>query len=313
MARRAAAFVLVLALPLLAGCTGPAQGPQPDVVATFYPLGWMAQRIAGEDLVVSTLVPSGVEPHDWEPTPREVERTSRAKVLVYNGAGLEPWVTSLLREVVAKGGRGIEATRGLDLHAAEAHGDGHEEDGEDHAAEAGEAVDPHAWIDPVLAQAMVANLLEGLQAADPANAEAHAQRAAQLTANLQDLDRRYREGLADCARQDILTTHAAFGYLADRYGFRQHGISGLSPEAEPTPAALQEAVQLARRLNLSHIFFETLVSPRVAQTIAREAGAQTLVLNPLEGLTPEEQAAGLDYLDLAAQNLANLRLALGCA
>lgn len=310
MLRPAPALAALLALPLLAGCTAPQAAPAPDVVATFYPLAWMAGRIAGDDLAVATLVPAGVEPHDWEPTPREVERTSRAKVLVVNGAGLEPWAEGLAREVERKGGRAVAATEGLALRAAVAHDERGEEAG--HAAEAGEPVDPHAWIDPVLAQAMAANVLEALQAADPANTSAHAARGAALRADLGALDARYRAGLANCTKRDILTTHAAFGYLADRYGFQQHAIAGLSPEAEPTPAAVQEAVELARRLNLSYIFFESLVSPRVAEAIAREAGAHTLLLNPLEGLTPDDVAAGRDYLGLAGQNLANLRIALGC-
>lgn len=306
--------VLLLAVPLLAGCTGPGEAAEaPPVVATFYPLAWMAQRIAGDDLRVGTLVPAGVEPHDWEPTPREVEGLLRARLLVYNGAGFEPWMPDLLPDFQAKGGRAVAATEGLPLHAAEAHDDHAGDAAGEHAAEQGDAVDPHAWLDPGLAPAMAQTILGALQAADPANATGHATRAAALQADLRQLDQDFRQGLADCRVRDILTTHAAFGYLADRYNFTQHAISGLSPEAEPSPAAIQEAVQRARRLNITHVFFETLVSPRVAQTIARELGAQTLVLNPIEGLTDEDRAEGRDYLALHRQNLANLRAAMRCA
>lgn len=294
---RPAAIVALLALPLLAGCTGPGEAAAaPEVLATFYPLAWMAERIAGPDLRVGTLVPNGVEPHDWEPTPRVVEGLLRAKVLVYNGAGFEPWMGDLLPDFQAAGGRAVAATEGLALRAAEAP----------------EAVDPHAWMDPVLAQAMARNIRDALRTADPANASGYATRTAALEADLAALDADFRAGLAACRLRDVVTTHAAFGYLADRYHFTQHGLSGLSPEAEPSPAAIQEAVELARKLGVTHIFFETLVSPRVAQTIAREVGAQTLVLNPLEGLTDAERAGGQDYLGLHRQNLANLRTAMRC-
>lgn len=305
MDRAPTLLALALALPLLAGCTTPGEAARaPDVAASFYPLGYLAERVAGGDLGVATLVPSGTEPHEWEPTPREVERTLKARVFVYNGAGFEPWAEALVQDLRASGRVVVEATQGLALR------EGGPEEDEDHAG--GPARDPHAWLDPVLAKAMAANIAGAIVRADAANSTAHGERAAALRADLDALDARYRGGLEDCANRNILTTHAAFGYLAARYGFAQHSISGLSPEAEPSPAKIQEAVELARRLNITHIFFETLVSPRVAETIAREAGAQTLVLNPIEGLTPEERGEGKDYLDLAAQNLANLRLAMGC-
>jgi zinc transport system substrate-binding protein len=308
---RQAPVVAVALLPLLAGCTAPAGAAVPDVVVTFYPLAFLAEGIAGPHLRVATLVPPGTEPHDWEPSPRDIESVRGARVFVHNGAGLEPWAERLAAEL-PPGVRVVEATHGLELHAGEDHAD-HDAPGEDHAAAEGEEVDPHAWLDPFLYQQMATNVLQGMRSADPGNASAYEVRAADVHARLAALHDMFAAGLRECRSRDILTTHAAFGYLADRYGITQHSISGLSPEAEPSPARIRDAVELARRLNATHIFFETLVSPRVAQTIAREVGAQTLVLNPIEGLTAEDRAANRDYVALQEQNLANLRLALGCA
>lgn len=322
--RRASAVAAVVALlPLLAGCTTPAPAAVPDVVVTFYPLAFLAEGIAGPGLRVATLVPPGTEPHDWEPSPRDIESVRGARVFVHNGAGLEPWAERLAAELPASV-RVVEATHGLALHSGEAHADhgAHAEDGHgdegghagegDHAGQAGDEPDPHAWLDPFLYQQMATNVLQGLRAADPANASAYEARAADLHARLATLHDQFAQGLRDCRSREFLTTHAAFGYLADRYSLVQHSISGLSPEAEPTPARIREAVELARRINATHVFFETLVSPRVAQTIAKEVGAQTLVLNPVEGLTSEERATNQDYVSLMERNLANLRVALGC-
>jgi zinc transport system substrate-binding protein len=174
------------------------------------------------------------------------------------------------------------------------------------------AVNPHVWLDPVRAQAQVEAIRAGFARIDPANAAAYAANAQAYRARLAALDAAFASGLKQCARRDIVTTHAAFSYVARRYGLTQIPISGLEPESEPSPADLAALVKQVKERKVQYVFFETLVSPKLAETLAREVGAKTLVLNPIEGLTKEEQAAGKNYVSLMEENLRSLRTALEC-
>jgi zinc transport system substrate-binding protein len=260
------------------------------VIASVYPVYEFTRRVAADTAEVASLVPTGVEPHDWEPSPEDVARVANSRVFVKNGAGLEPWADKLLVNVAGKGPAVVDATAGIALLGT----------------------DPHVWLDPVLAQAQVETIRIGLTAAIPAGAAAHAAAAAALTAELAALHARFEQGLADCAQRAMVVTHAAFGYLARRYGLKQMSIMGLGPEAEPSPAELARLVQLARQHAVTHVFSERLVAPKLAETLAREVGAATLVLNPVEGLTREEAAAGRGYAALMEDNLRNLRTGLRC-
>jgi zinc transport system substrate-binding protein len=332
-------LLVILALLGPAGCqqsseTSPAP-LKPLVIATFYPLYEFARQVGGDRADVVALVPAGVEPHDWEPAPADVARVQRARVLVFNGAGLEPWIDKLRAEILPKDAVVVRATDGLPLVAADlpnhehvgrdAHGHRHAHGqaagarpGGGAAAPArdtpagGGAPDPHVWLDPVLAASQVALIHGALAAADAANAATYEANARTYTAALAALHERFDKGLSDCARRDFVVSHAAFGYLARRYGLTQVPVMGLAPEAEPNPAELARIVRFMRRQKVTHVFFETLVSSRLAETLAREVGARTLVLNPVEGLTAEEAAAGRTYVTLMDANLANLRTALGC-
>ena len=314
---RAAPATLALALltPLLAGCATPDEGA-PDVVATFYPLAFAAQRLAGPDVTVATLVPTGVEPHDWEPTPGDLQRAAGAKLLVAQGAGFEPWLDTVRDALGDRTPPIVYATAGLQLvpgeHEEEGAHEGEGEGEEAHAEEGEEPLDPHAWLDPVLFAQEVANVEAALVAAFPTDAEGIHARAAQLKAELDALHREYEEGLAECGTRVVIANHDAYGYLERRYGFEVVSVSGLSPEAEPSPEDLARAIEAAREHNVTIVFFEELVSPRVAQVIAEEVGAQTRVLSPIEGLTPAQREAGEDYLTLSRANLANLKEAMRC-
>jgi zinc transport system substrate-binding protein len=176
----------------------------------------------------------------------------------------------------------------------------------------GGVTDPHVWLDPTLARAQVRAIAAGLEQADPEGRAVYAENARAFAARLDALDRDLAAGLADCARREIVTSHAAFGYLARRYRLTQVPLMGLSPEAEPSPADLAAIVRTARRLRVTHIFFETLVSPRLAETVSREVGATPLALDPIEGVGRAQAAAGVGYVDLMRANLAALRVALAC-
>lgn len=295
------------------------------VVATFYPLAFMARAVGGDRVEVTELVPPGTEPHDWEPRPSDVRTVQRARVFIYNGAGFEPWVDRVLKAAGNDRLVPVNASEGIELlpapaggrgghggHAADAAGDGRAGEGHDGGDAGGAAYDPHVWVDPHLSQQQVRNVTEGLIRADPDGEAVYRANARRLMERLADLDRRYRE-LASCPRRDIVVSHAFFTYPAERYGLRQVAIYGnLAPGSEPSPRQMAELAQFIRSRGIRHIFVEPLVDDRAAQVLAAETGAQLLVLNPLEGLTEQDRAAGRDFLSLMEQNLHNLRVALGC-
>jgi len=279
-------IVLILVLiGVLAGCGSDGSGGGKSVVAAFYPLAYATERIGGPAFDVQNLTPPGAEPHDLELTPREVARIQDANVVLYLSHGFQPAVSKAVEQAR---GKKVDILAGLPLHAAD-------------GTEAGLTADPHVWLDPILFERVVNKIGKALDRPSTA-----------LVADLSKLDGEYRQGLRHCKRDEIVTSHAAFGYLAARYGLKQVSITGLAPETEPTPKQLAHVIQVVRRTHATTVFFETLVSPRLADTVAREVGARTAVLDPIEGVTPAEQRRGDDYLTLMRRNRAALRKALAC-
>lgn len=273
-----------------------------SVVAAFYPLAFAAQRIA-PDSDVTNLTPAGAEPHDLELTARDVERVRDADV-VFRLAGFMP----ALDDATGDRENAVDLLDGLELLARDGDGHGHGDEGAEAEAEdehgGAEIADPHVWLDPMRYAAMAKRIADELGAPGA---------AAAFVDELEALDDEFRAGLADCERRTIVTSHAAFGYLADAYDLEQIALTGVSPEAEPSARALEALVEEVREEAATTVFFETLVSPDLARTVAAEAGATTAVLNPLEGLTEDEVDAGADYFSVMRDNLAALRTALGCA
>jgi zinc transport system substrate-binding protein len=280
------------------------------VVTTFYPLQYLAQRIGGERADVIGLVPPGVEPHDWEPTPQDIMSINKASVFIYQGAGLEPWAARTVASLPSDKPIVVEATEGFALKPGIP-----EEEGEGTRAESSDepVLDPHIWLNPQLYKKQAQAVRNALVKADPESEAIYQDNLVSLEKDLDELDSEMERGLSSCQRHTIVTSHAAFAYLADRYGLQQLAVTGLSPDAEPSPARLREIIQQVRDEGANHIFFETLVSPAISETVAKEVGAQTLVLDPIEGLTLEEITARADYFSVQRQNLANLRIALGCS
>lgn len=312
-------IALVLAAAVAAGCgaakpgetqrsapTGqkPAEGQQAvkiKVVTSFYPMFFLTSKIGGDRVDVSSLVTSGVEPHDWEPTAKDIKALNGAQVFVYNGAGFETWVKRTVGSLDNKGLIQVDTSQGLELLESEEHEEEHHEE-----------ADPHIWLDPVHNQHQVKLITDALVKADPAGKATYEANAKGLAEKFQGLDSEYQT-LASCNRKEIVISHAFFAYPAKRYGLKQLSVIGsMSPDAEPTPKEMAELVKFVREHNIRHIFFETLASDKVAKVIASEAGAKTLVLNPLEGLTREEEAQGKDFFAVARDNLANLKVALEC-
>jgi zinc transport system substrate-binding protein len=284
-------LVLILSASVVASCGGSdsdsAESGRQEVVAAFYPLAWAAEQVGGDSVHVRNLTPPGTEPHDIELSPRDVTEIRSADVVLYLDRGFQPAVEDAVR---GADGKTLDLLSGQDLFEP--------------AEQEGELTrDPHIWLDPVRYQTVVRRIAEALgrpEAAGP------------LVSRLAALNQEYSHGLKSCRRREIVTTHAAFGYLADRYHLEQIPITGLSPEAEPTPRDLEGVVDQVRKAKATTIFFETLISPRLAETVARETGSRTDVLDPIEGISSEDLDRGADYLSVMRTNLAALRRALAC-
>jgi zinc transport system substrate-binding protein len=311
--RRLGVLACLLALLAAAGCAGDVsartaarKSGQLAIVSAFYPLQFVAQRVAGNHATVANLTQPGAEPHDLELTPRQVGSLTTANLVIYE-KGFQPAVDEAVaqsenREVIDT--TTIVPLRPLALTGDDlGYGGGA---GKDHAA-----LDPHVWLDPTLVSRIARAVEKRLMTIDPDHAADYTHNADELNRQLRSLDRSFRSGLAHCARTEFITTHAAFGYLAARYHLTQIAITGLNPDSEPALARIAEVQRVARQQGLTTIFSETLVSPAVAQAIAGDLGLTTDVLDPIEGIT--DQSRGQDYLAVMASNLAALRKAGGCS
>ena len=293
---------LVGALLLLAPIAVPAAtsaAPAVHVVGAFYPVAYAAQRLGGGRVQVTNLTPAGAEPHDLELTPKQIDEVLDADVVFDLGHRFQPAVEKAAEQ---RDGQTVTLLDRLPIHAGSktvAEGDPN-------------ALDPHVWLDPVLMQGIVRQVRTALTKADPKGRAVYARNADAFDQQLQALDQRYRAGLANCAIHVIVTSHEAFGYLANRYGLHQQGVAGLSPDAEPDARRIAQLTDLVKRDHIKVVFTETLVSPRIADTLAREAGVRTDVLDPLEGLTDSAIARGANYVTIMDGNLAKLRQALDC-
>lgn len=306
--RKSIVFSLVLCIAIMLGGCGKKENSAGGVkvLTTIYPVYEFTRQVGGDKVNVEMLLPPGAEPHDWEPTAKDLAKLKAAKLFLYHGAGLEPTEKLLSKDVLGNT-QAVEVSRGIERLKSDQHEDGH---GHEHKHAADNADDPHIWLDPVKAGQEVKNIAEALAAADAENAAYYRQRAEVYVAELMKLDQEYKTTLATVKRKDLVTTHSAFAYLAQRYGLRQVGIMGLSPEAEPTTDKLREVAAFCREHQVKTIFFESQANPKVAATIAAETGVQAVQLSPLESLTEEEMKNGKDYLSVMRENLTKLQSAL---
>ncbi|HEU4912689.1 MAG TPA: metal ABC transporter substrate-binding protein [Actinomycetes bacterium] len=285
----AATLALVLAACGGSSSAGSGEGGPLRVAASFYPLQWVTAQVAGEHAEVSSLTPPGAEPHDLELGPRQVATIGEADLVVYLD-GFQPAVDEAVAQEA--GDSALDVTDPADL------------------VETGGTVDPHFWLDPTRLADVADAVGQRLGEVDPEHAATFTDGAAEVRAELEALDAELAEGLAGCAGSDLVTSHTAFGYLAARYDMEQVGITGLSPESEPSPKALAEVADFVADNDVRTIYSETLVSPEVARTLARETGVRTAVLDPLEGLSSE--SSGEDYLSVMRANLAVLQDGQAC-
>lgn len=260
-----------------------------STVAAFYPLGWVASRVGGDLVDVELLTASGVEPHDLEPSPQQVAQVAEADVLVL-ASGFQPAVDDVVEQEAQ--GMVIDATEVVELISVT------------------DGLDPHFWQDPIRMAELTRVVGARYARADPDHAGSYRRAAEALVGDLERLDRDYRAALAGCRTDTVVTSHDAFGYLAERYGLTLLPIAGIDPGSEPSPERLAELTDLVQEQDVTTIFTETLVSPAVAETLADEAGVDVATLDPIEGLTDE--TADEDYLSLMRSNLAALAQANGC-
>ena len=266
------------------------------VAASFYPLAHFAEQVGGDRVEVINITPLSVDPHEYEPTARDMIKMQTARIFIFNGSGLDPWAERVQGELKSRGGLILNMAEHFDLLRENR----------------GVKYDPHIWLDPLSAIKEVELVRDMLIMANPEDEDYYRRNSVAYIKEILMLHNRYSDGLESCENRNIIVSHDAFGYMARRYGFDLYPVSGLSPEEEPSPRKMAEITDLAREKKINYIFTEVLVNPKIAQTIAYEIGAEILVLNPVSGLTYNDARAGKDYISLMDENLAHLRMAMSC-
>lgn len=266
------------------------QSSKLNVVASFFPIYEFAKQVGGDRVNVITLIPVGVEPHDYEPTIQQLQEAENADVILFNGLGFEDaWVSRINNDNLVDTSMLLNITQGS------------------------EPRNPHIWLDPMLAKDQVKNVENALIKSDPNNEAYYQKNAKNFTAELDSLDSQIKSTLQTCKKKDFIAFHDAFSYFAKRYGLNQHSVQGVSPEGEVLPQRIEEVIKLANDLGLNVIYAEELVDPRFAEVIAQEIPeGKVLVLSPIEGIEKEEKDEGVDYLDKMEQNISNLKVGLDC-
>lgn len=309
------ALSLVGATALLAGCgaagstTENAESDKLQVVTTFYPMYDFTKQVAQDDAEVSMLLEAGMEVHSFEPSSQMIAEIQDADVFIYNSPEMETWVPDVLASIDTSDMVVICASDAITLLEYEGEAHAHDHESEEEGANAGHShtVDPHVWLDPVLAQTEVSTIAEGLAEADPDNAEDYLENAGIYDGKLNELDEAYRVAFEGTENRTFVTQHAAFAYLAARYDLNQISVTGLNAEVEPSAAALATLSDYVKANNISHIYFENNASSQTAETLAEEVGVELAVLSPLEGITEEDQKKGSDYISVMLDNLEALK------
>lgn len=274
------------------------QNQRLQISTSFYPLYYFTSQIVLDKADIYNVTPAGAEPHSYEPTTRDITKIENSQLLIINGNNFEAWAKNIITILKKNTPIIINISKNLaEQNLIEKNS---------------ETRDPHFWLNPKIAQSEVKIILDNLMIVDPTNARYYVENSNLLLNKLDELDVKFRTGLINCQKNEIITAHAAFGYLANEYGFNQIAISGLSPDEEPSPKKLSTIADFAKQNQVEYIFFESMVSPKLANTIASEIGAKTLVLNPIEGITQEDIKNGKTYFTEMNNNLINLKIALQC-
>ncbi|WP_330330295.1 metal ABC transporter substrate-binding protein [Streptomyces sp. NBC_00536] len=308
----ALAAAVALAATALTACSGASaagggKDGKLDVTASFYPMQFLAEQIGQDHVKVTSLTKPGVEPHDLEITPQQTAKLGESDLVLYLKS-LQPAVDKAVAQTPAKNVVDAATLTKLEVHGSSGHDHAEGDAGHDHSHDES-GLDPHVWLDPVKYAEIAKGVGAALEKADPGHAADYKKNTDDLVAKLGALDTEFKDGLKNTASKTFITTHSAFGYLSERYGLDQEGIAGVDPESEPTPARMKELQALAKKDNVTTVFFEALASDKTAKTLARDTGLKTDVLDPLEGITDTSQ--GADYFAIMRSNLKNLQKALG--
>lgn len=290
-------IVLIIAISLLVGCANDNTTKKDTdgklvVYTSFYPQYYLAKEIGKDKIDIHSIVPNGVEPHDFEPSMKQIKEVQNANIVVYNGADMEHWMDKLLETIDKKKVDIINSSEFVELVKLEGR------------------PDPHIWLDPLNMDKIGLEIKNSLVKMDEKNQEFYEKNYAELSSKLQKLNEEYEAVLKDKKRDTILVSHSAFTYITEKYDIEQISVTGISPEEEPSPKVISELIDIAKTKELEYIFLETLASPKTADIIAEEAKLEVLTLNPLEGLTKKEENNGEDYISIMEKNLENLKKAL---
>lgn len=312
MKLRFLSFILVFTL-LLVGCSTvsnsnsqkPLDNQKPVIYASIYPMYDFANKVGKEKIDLRLMVPPGIEPHDWEPSAKLMAQLEEADAIIYNGANMEQWIDKVLASIEGDM-KIVETSKEVELLPFKGHNhDGHEDNQDNHGND-----DPHVWLDPIRAKKQAEVIKNTLGAVDPDNKDFYEANYEEFALKLDELDEKYKMGLKDIKRREIIVSHSSFGYLSDRYDLEQISIMGISPQEEPSAAKLAELTKEVKKHGITTVFFETLTNPKLSQVLAEEVGARTDVLHPIGGITLEESEEGKEYLGLMEENLKALVKAL---
>lgn len=318
--------LLAISLILLTACSNTsntasnteenAEDKKMTIMTSIYPLYDFTSKIVGDRAEVINLVPAGAEPHDFEPTAKDMTNLSKADIFIYNGGGYETWIEDVLNSIDQQDMSILNVSENLDLLTIEETGgeDNHDSHGEEASHEEEELAgeyDPHVWLDPLRAKQIAEMIKEELIKVDEDGKDVYEKNFNELASEFDALHSEYETALNNPSQKEVIVSHAAFGYLTNRYGLDQIAISGLTPSDEPSPKELLEIINFAKENKVKYIMFETLVSPKVAETVQDKIGAKALTLNPLEGLTKKEIEEGKNYFSVMRENLESLKMATG--
>lgn len=314
MKKRYGLLLVSMIVLILAACSNETSEKEKEddgklkIMTTFYPMYEFTKNIAGDKADVELLIPSTIEPHDWEPTPKDIGNIQKADLFVYNSDDMETWVSDITASIDSSDVSVVEASKGIKLIEEDEEAEESEEEHEhEHEHEHSHQADPHVWLSPVLAQQEVQTITDALVKVDPDNKTYYETESSKYIEKLKALDEEYKTELKGITSNEFITQHTAFSYLAKEYGLVQVPIAGISPDEEPSAAKLAELKKFAEEHKINVIYFEELTSSKVAETLANELGADTEVLNALEGLSDEQQKAGEDYITVMEENLKQLK------
>lgn len=300
-------FIIIVLILLLSGCKteSPAKNSSDKlkVYASFYPIYFAAEQIGKDKIDLHSVIPNGSEPHDYEPSIREIANIENGDIFIFNGVGMEPWAEKLSENLAQKGIKTLNLSEYVELRKIE--DEEHDHDDHDH-----DLYDPHIWLDPINMDKIAKQIMLEFSGIDKRNENFYKENYEEFSEKLRELNLSFSSQLENLSKNKILVSHQAFGYLTKRYGLEQIPVTGITPHEEPSPGTIAKLLDIIEEEGYEYIFLESLASPKVVELLAKEGKLKILELNPISGLTKEQQEKNEDYFSLMKKNLENLKKAL---